>query len=156
AGRGTLDVAGLRRNEGAPWTGTAAADWRRQVGVDAVGLTAKASTDAGDHLTTRSTVRRTLAGETTADVQELTLVTKDSGAWQLTRPATLRVAGSTIAVDRLELTSGTQRIVVAGRAGSTGPADATLEWHGIDLATVCRLSGAPKCQGRADGNVRLT
>jgi autotransporter translocation and assembly factor TamB len=155
AGRATLDLTRLRPGTGAPWTGTGAADWRRTAGIDTAVVSLSGHAEDGAQLATRGTIRRPAAGAIAVELAELALAPADQPTWTLAAPAKLTVAGSAVAVDRLELTAGAQHVSVSGRAGLSGPADATLDWRDVDLTSLCGLRGL-ECAGRSAGTARLT
>jgi translocation and assembly module TamB len=154
-GRGTVDVSGLRTGRLSPWSGTVGADWQRVRGSDTARVNVTGRDEDGARLATRVVIHRAPAGELDAQLGDFTLATTEHGTWTLVRPAAFALTGGTLSVDRLQLGSGSRRIAVAGRAGLTGPADATAEWQDIDLAEICRLRDLT-CTGTTDGSVKLT
>ena len=154
-GRATVDLSALRTGRLSPWSGTVRADWQRVRGSDTAGITVTGRDEDGAQLAMHTTMHRTPAGDLDAQLADVTLTTTQHGTWTLLRPATLALTGSTLSVDRLQLGSGSQRIAVAGRAGLTGPADASADWQDIDLAEICRLRNLT-CTGLTDGSIRLT
>ena len=154
-GRVTLDLGGLRNGGLSPWTATVGADWQRARATDTAAVTVTGHDEDGARLATHATIRRAPAGDLGAQLTDLSLATAQHGTWTLVRPATLALTGSTLSVDRLEVGAGSQRVSVAGRAGATGPADATAEWQSIDLAEICRLRTLA-CTGTTAGTVKLS
>jgi autotransporter translocation and assembly factor TamB len=154
-GRATVDLSALRTGRLSPWSGTARVDWQRVRGSDTASVNVTGHDEDRAQLATRATIHRTPAGDVDAQLADFTLETKQHGTWTLVRPATIALAAGTLSVDRLQLGSGSQRIAVAGRAGLTGPADASADWQDIDLAEICRLRNLT-CTGVTDGSVRLT
>ncbi len=76
-------------------------------------------------------------------------------AWTLVAPATVTFDGPH--VDRAELESGVQRIVLSGGFRADGTADAQLEMSALDLAGLPRglLPASLGLSGRGDGTLRL-
>src|SRR5262249_44856801 len=130
-------------------------DWQRVRGSDTASVNVTGRDEEGAQLATRATIHRDPSGDVDAQLADFTLGTKQHGTWTLVRPATLALAGGTLSIDRLQVGSGSQRIAVAGRAGLTGPADASADWQDIDLAEICRLRDLT-CTGVTGGSVRLT
>ena len=155
AGQVTADLTGLRVADSSPWTGTMAADVQRSGGIYGAALRLDGHAEDGGRLLGRATVRRMLTGDVEADLSQLSATVPDHGTWTLVRPASLAYRAGTLFVDRLELTAGSQRIAVAGRAGASGPADASLEWTDVDLGALCTLRGLA-CTGSTDGTVKVT
>src|SRR5262249_59036245 len=135
-GRVTIDLSALRTGRISPWSGTVRADWQRVRGSDSASVNVTGRDEEGAQLATRATIHRTPAGDVDAQLADFTLETKQHGTWTLVRPATLALAAGTLSVDRLQLGSRSQRIAVAGRAGLTGPADASAGRDGHRPARV--------------------
>jgi len=154
-GRATLDLTGLHPGAGAPWTGSAVTDWRRTAGVDTVAVTLRGQADDGAQVASRGTVRRPPVGTVGVELTELRLAPPHQPVWVLTAPAVLEVDGSTVTVDRLDLSADSGHLSARGRVGLSGPADASLDWKNVDLAWLCTLRGL-ECAGSADGTARLS
>src|SRR5262249_22319861 len=154
AGRVTANLTGLRVAESSPWTGTVAAGVQRSGGIDGAGLRVDGHAEDGGRLLGRAPVRRRLTGGVEADLSQLSATVPDHGTWTLVRPASLAYRAGTLFVDRLELTADSQRIAVAGRAGTSGPADASLEWTDVDLGALCKLRGLV-CTGSTGRTVNV-
>lgn len=138
-----------------PWDVAAELDWKRPATTDEATLRASGRSTAGAAARVALSAQRTPT-ETHAQLTELVVAPAEQPAWRLARPARITVADG-VAVDELALASGAQRVTLAGRAGATGPADATLTASRLSLAAVCALvSPGPKCGGTLTADARLT
>src|SRR5262249_34738961 len=108
----------------------------------------------GGRLVTHAAIRRAPSGDLAADLHDFSATVPDHGTWVLVRPASLALHAGTLAVDRLELAAASQHIALAGRAGPSGPVDATLDWTDVDVGGLCRPRGLD-CRGLTDGTVKL-
>lgn len=138
-----------------PWDVAAEMDWRRPATVDEATLRASARSRGGSGARVALSAQRS-ATQTIVQVTDLRLAPADQSSWQLARPARVTLADG-VAVDEITLASAGQRVTLAGRAGVTGPADATLRASGVAVASLCVLfAPGPKCAGTLSGDARLT
>src|SRR5262249_6705697 len=141
AGRLSADLRALRVEKSSPWTGIVAADLQRAGGTDDAAVRIDGRAEDGGRLVAPAAIRRVPTGAVSVDLRALTATVPDHGTWTLVRPASLAVRTGTVSVDRLELAAGSQHVALAGRAGRSGPADATLDWTDVDGGALCRLQG---------------
>ncbi len=142
-----------------PWDVAVELDWKRPASTDEAVLRASGRSTGGAAARVALSAQRT-AASTVARITEIVVAPAKEASWQLARPARVTVADA-IAIDELTLESGAQRVTLAGHAGLSGAADATLRASSVRLASLCALllpkpAAGPKCGGTLTADARLT
>jgi len=104
-------------------------------------LSAQGANGGGTHRL-RAQLGRGLPGEIRARLSDL-LLSLPHGVWQLDRPANAVKRGNAFAIDSLALSSGEQRLLMAGELSLAGPQNLRIRAQRFDVANLQALLSPP-------------